>query len=417
MSLLRIGRRSLHRLCAKSQRPAFAPLRNGANLLCAQPQWRSQHNSRRPPEDLPRYFSPESKSTTKQIKEEQIEIIPPTPGRYFAPEKQSPPPEFEEELTEFEPEDYRVRYLRPAIWCFVVSGGIFTGLAYYQAREEVEQAKKSSNWLQAPQWSLPQSRYRGPPTATELATRWWADLDPISKVTWGIVGANGAVHLSSFVVKDYWRSLWHRPILNRNYTHFTSMFVHSGYLHFAFNMLATCNFMPQVGYSRLFEGNAPHIGAFFLATGILSGYAQHLSTLVKTAIPPLGNPLFTRSGGASGALFGILGAFCVQYPNAELGILFIPVRFEAQYFLPAVMLFDAIGVFRGYPRIMLGHAVSTPGDAMFRLPMLTCAGTLVWCVNRCWIFVLRRKQQPLEAFGAILEEKVAGCLNLRFVVG
>jgi rhomboid-like protein len=151
--------------------------------------------------------------------------------------------------------------------------------------------------------------------------------------------------------------LWHVPARNVNYTNFTSMFVHSGPMHLAVNMYATYNFMLPVGYSRLFEGNAPHVGAFFLATGVLSGYAQHLTTMFtknRRIIPEI----FIRGGGASGALFGILGAFCMEYPTAQLGILFLPVHFEAQYFFPAVMLFDLVGVIRGYSFVNFGHAVS-----------------------------------------------------------
>ena len=69
--------------------------------------------------------------------------------------------------------------------------------------------------------------------------------------------------------------------------------------------------------------------------------------------------IFIRGGGASGALFGILGAFCMEYPTAQLGILFLPIHFEAQYFFPAVMLFDLVGVIRGYSFVNFGHAVSS----------------------------------------------------------
>ena len=288
-----------------------------------------------------------------------MEILPPTSQRYSAPGSQYPEPDYEEYDLPNEPwPKVKVRYLRPAIWSLAITAGIFSGLAYYQAKQEIKREKTRTNWLQAPQWALPQSR-AGPPSATELATRWWTELNPISKVTWGIIGANSAVHLTSFLVPRYWDLLWHIPARNVNYTNFTSMFVHSGPMHLAVNMWATYNFMLPVGYSRLFEGNAPHVGAFFLATGVLSGYAQHLTTMFaknRRIIPEI----FIRGGGASGALFGILGAFCMEYPTAQLGILFLPIHFEAQYFFPAVMLFDLIGVVRGYSFVNFGHAVSYP---------------------------------------------------------
>jgi rhomboid-like protein len=357
MSLSRIGRPALQRLCLTSQRPATPSLRWSAHSLNNRLQQRSQHNSERPPRRSERPSN--RKSPVQQIKEEQIEIIPPIAGSYSNPasgDQYSGPGYEEDEAPKPEWPRVRVRYLRPAIWSLTVSAGIFSGLAYYQARKEVEAEKKASKWLQAPQWGLPQSR-AGPPSATELATQWWKDQNPISKATWYIIGANSAVHLTSFLVPRYWDLLWHIPARNVNYTNFTSMFVHSGPMHLAVNMWATYNFMLPVGYSRLFEGNAAHVGAFFLATGVLSGYAQHFTTMFtknRRIIPEI----FIRGGGASGALFGILGAFCMEYPHAQLGILFLPVSFEAQYFFPAVMLFDLVGVIRGYSFVNFGHAVS-----------------------------------------------------------
>jgi rhomboid-like protein len=246
----------------------------------------------------------------------------------------------------------KIRYLRPAIWALAVSGGIFTGLAYLEARQELK--PKKSGWFEAPQWGV---QRRGPPTPTEMATQWWTQLNPISKVSCGIIAANSAIHLSSFVVPRYWDLLWHTPARNVNYTQFSSMFVHSGPFHLFVNMYATYNFMIPVGYSRAFEGNPYHVLSFFLATGVLSGFAQHWATLItpqKRAIPEM----FIRCGGASGALLGVLGVFCMEYPNAGLGIIFIPVHFDAQYVLPAIMLFDLVGMVRGYSFVNFGHAVS-----------------------------------------------------------
>jgi rhomboid-like protein len=115
--------------------------------------------------------------------------------------------------------------------------------------------------------------------------------------------------------------------------------------------------MIPVGYSHAFEGNPYHVLSFFLATGVLSGFAQHWSTLITPQRRPIPE-IFIRCGGASGALLGILGVFCMQYPNAGLGIILLPFHFEAQYVLPAIMLFDFVGMVRGYSFVNFGHAVS-----------------------------------------------------------
>ena len=341
MSLLRVSRPSLRALCSASQRPSPVPLRSVTSRLQHQLRQRSQRTNpqRLPP--LPR----QSQSPPQQGRQEDI---------IYSQNNTEDSPELIQDFRNYEFPNVRIQYLRPAIWCLAVSAGIYTGLAYLEAKDQIKKSKTPQSWLQAPQWAV---QSRGPPTPTELATRWWENQNPISKLSCGIIAANSAVHLTSFVLPRFWDSLWHIPARNVNYTNFTSMFVHSGPAHLLFNMWATWNFMLPVGYSRLFEGNTYHTLSFFLSAGVLSGFAQHWSTIFaqnKRAIPEI----FIRGGGASGALFGILGAFCMEYPTAELGILFLPFKFEAQYFFPAVMLFDFIGMVRGYSFVNFGHAVS-----------------------------------------------------------
>ncbi|WP_317046098.1 rhomboid family intramembrane serine protease [Aureicoccus marinus] len=44
-----------------------------------------------------------------------------------------------------------------------------------------------------------------------------------------------------------------------------------------------------------------------------------------------------RSLGASGAIYGLLAAFVMLYPNAQLGILFIPIPIKAKYLIPILI--------------------------------------------------------------------------------
>jgi len=47
--------------------------------------------------------------------------------------------------------------------------------------------------------------------------------------------------------------------------------------------------------------------------------------------------------GASGAIYGLLVAFAMMYPDAELALMFIPVPIKAKYFVPAwILLFDVL---------------------------------------------------------------------------
>ncbi len=51
--------------------------------------------------------------------------------------------------------------------------------------------------------------------------------------------------------------------------------------------------------------------------------------------------------GASGAIYGLLIAFAFMFPNAELGLMFIPIPIKAKYFVPIYMiLYDGLfGIF------------------------------------------------------------------------
>lgn len=44
--------------------------------------------------------------------------------------------------------------------------------------------------------------------------------------------------------------------------------------------------------------------------------------------------------GASGAIFGLLLAFAMKFPNTELMLLFFPVPVKAKYFVPVLMFFE-----------------------------------------------------------------------------
>lgn len=339
MSAFRVGGPLLRFAYTSSRSSQVATVRVPFQL-CGQFQTRSRHS--RPREPLQSYQAPHPPNQQQPTPEYEDLRSPSNSGKYST---------IDDPVIDDLPK-VKVRYLRPAIWALAVSSGIYVGLAFLEAKKEVD-AKKSSGWLQAPQWSTPR---RGPPTPTEVATTWWADLNPMSKLSCGLIAANTAVHSTSFFAPRFWDTLWHLPARNVNYTQFTSMFVHSGALHFSVNMYFLYNFMMPVGYSRLFEGSSYHTLSFFLSAGVLSGFAQHWATLIpiqKRAIPEI----FIRCGGASGALFGILGVFCTQYPTAGLGILFVPVHFDAQYVLPAIMLFDLIGMIRGYTFVNFGHAV------------------------------------------------------------
>ncbi|MDC0105960.1 rhomboid family intramembrane serine protease, partial [Bacteroidia bacterium] len=71
----------------------------------------------------------------------------------------------------------------------------------------------------------------------------------------------------------------------------------------------------------------------------------------------------TPTVGASGALFGILVAFAMYWPNTELYLMFIPIPIKAKY---AVMGYAAFELFAGVSGFQTGIAhFAHLGGALF----------------------------------------------------
>ena len=51
--------------------------------------------------------------------------------------------------------------------------------------------------------------------------------------------------------------------------------------------------------------------------------------------------------GASGAIMGVLVAFGMLNPNAELMMLFLPIPIKAKYFIPGIIALDLFSAFSG----------------------------------------------------------------------
>jgi membrane associated rhomboid family serine protease len=96
---------------------------------------------------------------------------------------------------------------------------------------------------------------------------------------------------------------------------FTSMFLHSGFMHIAGNMLFLWIFGDNV---EDYFGHLPYL-LFYLVCGIGSGLT-HIIFNFHSSLPALG---------ASGAISGVMGAYIILYPRARVltlvFIFFIPI--------------------------------------------------------------------------------------------
>ncbi|WP_299118124.1 rhomboid family intramembrane serine protease [uncultured Winogradskyella sp.] len=73
---------------------------------------------------------------------------------------------------------------------------------------------------------------------------------------------------------------------------------------------------------------------------VINGEAFNSFYIVNTKVP-------MAMVGASGCIMGILAAFGMMNPNAELMMIFLPIPIKAKYFIPGIILLDVISAFTG----------------------------------------------------------------------
>ena len=136
----------------------------------------------------------------------------------------------------------------------------------------------------------------------------------------------------------------------------TYMFMHGGFTHILFNMYAVWVFgsiLERVWGSSRFL-------LFYIVTGVGAGLVQELvqylyysMNLAQYAQVNMGGGLIVPMAeylnlwttvGASGAVYGILLAFAMTFPNEQLFMIPFPFPIKAKYF---VMIFGALELFTG----------------------------------------------------------------------
>lgn len=137
------------------------------------------------------------------------------------------------------------------------------------------------------------------------------------------------------------------------------MFMHGNLMHILFNMLALYFFGPILEYS---VGPKRFLNLYFICGigaiilqwivqaiqvhGITGGFIISHPELDSSymafgqAAQQLYNIYNTPIVGASGAIFGLLVAFAMLYPNMEMMILFLPIPIKAKYIVPGYILIE-----------------------------------------------------------------------------
>ncbi|KAA3653072.1 MAG: rhomboid family intramembrane serine protease [Bacteroidetes bacterium] len=194
--------------------------------------------------------------------------------------------------------------------------------------------------------------------------------------TWA-AGSSG-IDLGDTLGLHHWKSDLFRP-----HQLVTYMFMHGGFQHLFFNMFALWMFgkiLEQVWGSKRFL-------IYYMVTGIGAGIIQliviELRILsLKSQVDPefyqivlneglsalqmgknftdpiageLNHLINTTTVGASGAVFGILLAFGMLFPNTQLMLLIPPIPIKAKYFVALYGLFELYMGFSNNPADNVAH--------------------------------------------------------------
>ena len=158
----------------------------------------------------------------------------------------------------------------------------------------------------------------------------------------------------------------------------TNMFMHGGFTHILFNMYALWAFGSPL---EIIWGKRRFLLFYFLS-GIgasviytLVNYYQfnnlynevismgvsasdidkflEMGNLNSSVVPePFRTNLlslyWTPAVGASGAIYGVLVAFGILFPNAKLALIFLPVPIPAKYFIPVLIGLDLFSGLTGF---------------------------------------------------------------------
>ena len=164
----------------------------------------------------------------------------------------------------------------------------------------------------------------------------------------------------------------------------THMFMHGGFTHILFNMYALWAFgtpLEQMwGKNKfIFFYLSAGLGAGIIYTlvnyyqfngvyeeliniGLSSSEIQSILTtgsyndtlinIPRDKMIEFYSTYHTPAVGASGAVYGILVAFGLSFPNSKLALIFFPVPIAAKYFIPAIILGD---LFFGMTKYSVGN--------------------------------------------------------------
>ncbi|XP_036139361.1 presenilins-associated rhomboid-like protein, mitochondrial [Monomorium pharaonis] len=212
---------------------------------------------------------------------------------------------------------------------------------------------------------------------------WWRNLTEGQKIFVPICFINAVVFLA-----------WRMPALQRTMVRYFSVnpassmscwsmvlatFSHYSLFHLAANMFVLHSFS-TIAVAAL--GKEQFV-ALYLSSGVISSF---VSNVYKTVFRIPGYSL-----GASGAILGIIGFVCTQYPDIRLSIIFLPMfTFTAGMALKGLIALDTVGCILRWK--YFDHAAHL-GGALFGIFWQAWGSAYIW-----------QKREPLLTFWHELRE-------------
>lgn len=195
-------------------------------------------------------------------------------------------------------------------------------------------------------------------------------LQNIPPVTRNIVIVNIVMFIATLINEDFmigtFAMFYPASPLFRWWQPLTHMFMHGGFWHILFNMYTLIMFGMVVeralGAKKfLIFYFVTGLGAVALHTGVEWLEVRHL--VAAGNIAGYTNILRTPMVGASGAIYGVLVAFAMLYPEARMTLLFPPVTLDAKWM---VIIFIGIELVTGVTGTQMGIAhFAHLGGALF----------------------------------------------------
>ena len=178
---------------------------------------------------------------------------------------------------------------------------------------------------------------------------WWSRIPPVVK---NLIMINIVMYIATLIFGNVmYEKLalfsFNSPLF-RPYQLITHMFMHGGFWHIFFNMYTLFFFgciLENVwgGKKFMLFYLVTGIGAALCHSGVL--YLQEIHALHTAGEMAYAQILATPTVGASGAIYGLLLAYGMMFPNNQLQLIFpIPIALKAKWF---VLIFGLIELVTG----------------------------------------------------------------------